>query len=202
MTGRGVSYERPPPPDRAVARNPLRQPLVPHRQPPHLERLRTVRTCPLPRVRPPRPTRLDRRPLRPQRPCTNVWRTHRTREGGQWRVSDRGRGYVFTDRMDVARAAVGDAETKATARPTKTVRCDSCGGQGLTATANAALTATVSGIGRCTASTSNSTQAATMTRTRSTGPSTAATNPGHITSSSWRWPASSITSTSRSGSWR
>jgi hypothetical protein len=37
---------------------------------------------------------------------------------------------VFTDRMDVARAAVGDAETKATARPTKTVRCDSCGGQG------------------------------------------------------------------------
>lgn len=65
-----------------------------------------------------------------KRPCTACGGRTEQRDGGQWRASDRGRGYVFTDRMDVARAAVGDAETKATARPTRMVRCDSCGGQG------------------------------------------------------------------------
>jgi hypothetical protein len=46
--------------------------------------------------------------------------------GGQYVRKDAGKGFVYVDRMDAQRVPVGDAETKASARPRKTVKCDRC----------------------------------------------------------------------------
>jgi hypothetical protein len=51
-------------------------------------------------------------------------------KGGQWVAKDAGSGRVAYDPMDTKEAAVGSTSTFATARPRKTVKCDSCGGEG------------------------------------------------------------------------
>lgn len=49
-----------------------------------------------------------------------------TGKGGQFVRKDAGKGFVYVDRMDSHRAPIGDAETKASARPRATVKCDRC----------------------------------------------------------------------------
>lgn len=65
------------------------------------------------------------------RPCTVCGgASEPTGSGGQWLRKDAGKGFVFVDRMDASRQPIGDAATKASARPRRRVRCDACAGAG------------------------------------------------------------------------